>query len=129
MVIIPIDTFRKYNLVNADIAPAFLLNKKGAIRLNASAQSLCKLFDSELFLHFYNDDDHRLYIKLDKDNKHGLRMRYVADKKLCVSQSLAVVKYLVEKYNLSLPDKGSMPLDIVEADFGKFEIIVNQVKE
>lgn len=129
MVIIPIDTFRKYNRVNSDIAPAFLINKKGAIRLNASAQTLCKIFDAKLYLHFYNDDDNRLYIKLDKEKKHGLLMRYIADKKLCIAQSQAVVKHISEKYNLVIPEKGSLAVDIVEADFGKFELLANQIKE
>lgn len=129
MLIIPIDSFKRYNLRNAEAPAAILINKKGGIRLNAYAQTLCKIFDAELYIHFYNDDDNRLYIKLDKDKKHGLRMRYIADKKLCNAQSLAVVKHIVEKYNLVPPDKGSLALDIVDCDFGKFEVLVNQIKE
>lgn len=129
MLIIPIDSFKRYNLRNAEAPAAILINKKGGIRLNAYAQTLCKIFDAELYIHFYNDDDNRLYIKLDKDKKHGLRMRYIADKKLCNAQSLAVVKHIVEKYNLVPPDKGSLALYIVDCDFGKFEVLVNQIKE
>ena len=56
-------------------------------------------------------------------------MRYIADKKLCIAQSQAVVKHISEKYNLVIPEKGSLAVDIVEADFGKFELLANQIKE
>jgi hypothetical protein len=120
--IIPIDNFRR-KAPNNDAEPALLLNKKGAIMLNSAAQTFCKLHESNLYIHFY-DDGGKLYFKMDKESVHGVKVRYLADKKLCIAQASNVVTYLAEKYEVVVQEKGSVALGVKEADFGKYEAVI-----
>lgn len=125
MLIIQIDNFKKRGVQN--IHPALLLNRRGDLRLNSAAQTLCKL-DIDQFIHFYQDGV-KLYIKMDKDKTHGLKLRYDAKKKLCIAQSSNVVNHLVDIYDLVIPEKGSLSLNIIDADFGKYEVLFDNIKD
>lgn len=125
MLIIPIDNYkprRGGHLI--DTNPAILFARKGSVRINAPAQRITKVEDG-MYLHFYSDDAGALFFKLDKDPKHGLKMRLNKEKSLCIAQSLSVLNYIVDLLKLEMPEKGSLSIAVEEADFGKFKMVVS----
>jgi hypothetical protein len=124
MLIIPIDNFKPQrggHLI--DTNPAIRLGRKGSVRINAPAQRIAKVEDG-MFLHFYGDDAGSLFLKLDKDSKHGLKMRVHKEKSLCIAQSLNVVNHIVGLRSMELPEKGSLSVALEESDFGKFKMVI-----
>ena len=119
MLIIPIDNFRKKNGIQGNINPVITMKAKGAIHLNVAAAKLLKLKDAEIsYMHFYRDGDN-LFIKVDNDPTHAIRLIYKEKSSNCSCYNRNTTQYFIKEY---APDEKQIAFLINEADFGKFKI-------
>jgi len=119
MLIIPIDNFRKKNGIQGNINPILSMKEKGSIHLNVTAAKLLKLKDGAIsYMHFYQDGDD-LFIKVDNEPTHGVRMIYKEKAASCSCYGRNTTQYFIKEY---APDQKQISFNITDSDFGKFKI-------
>lgn len=97
MLIIPIDNFRKKNGIQGNTNPILTMKAKGAIHLNVSAAKLLKLKDGVVsHMHFYKADDGLIYIKIDNDPIHAVRLIFKEKTSNCSCYNRNTAQYFIK---------------------------------
>jgi hypothetical protein len=121
MLIIPIDTFNRKQGIQGNADPLLIMNEKGVIKLNVSAAKLLNLQDATpVYMHFY-EDAQDLYIKVDNDPIHAIKLTFKEKAATCGCYAKNTVKYLIEK---CAPGTSQLTFSITKSDFGKFKLTI-----
>lgn len=92
----------------------FSISSVGKMYFSHAAKNL--FIDKGEWLHFYQGDDNEIYIKIDREPKHGVLLKPSKKGQTLTGYSQYMGKILVGE------NEKSIKFNLVDADFGKYKI-------